>query len=222
MVDFIEGFKERGCFPLIFSDLYERLFLKQEILALRTSSKTAIIFLTDFFIFLISGYLALVVENGRLFYPELIEVFKVSWLPVLGIIILVFLGAYKSIIRFIDFSAIFRLIRGLVLLMILSSLIIFGGFGFKEFYGAVALDSWIMGWLFSVILIIGSRLMAHAYFSEAVVDSRVIIYGAGSAGIQLATALKVSQEMQPIAFVDRDKSLHNSYVGGLKFYLLRL
>jgi FlaA1/EpsC-like NDP-sugar epimerase len=191
-------------------------FLKQEILALRTSSKTAIIFLTDFFIFLISGYLALVVENGRLFYPDLFEVLKVSWLPVLGIIILVFLGAYKSIIRFIDFSAIFRIIRGLVLLMILSSLIIFGGFGFKEFYGAVALDSWIMGWLFSVILIIGSRLMAHAYFSEAIVDSRVIIYGAGSAGIQLATALKVSQEMQPIAFVDKDKSLHNSYVGGLK------
>ena len=191
-------------------------FLKQEILALRTSSKTAIIFLIDFFIFLISGYLALVVENGRLFAPELFEVLKVSWLPVLGIIILVFLGAYKSIIRFIDFSAIFRLTRGLVLLMILSSLIIFGGFGFKDFYGAVSLDSWIMGWLFSVILIIGSRLMAHAYFSEAVVDSRVIIYGAGSAGIQLATALKVSQEMQPIAFVDRDKSLHNSYVGGLK------
>ena len=191
-------------------------FLKQEILALRTSSKTAIIFLTDFFIFLISGYLALVVENGRLFYPESFEVFKVSWLPVLGIIILVFLGAYKSIIRFIDFSAIFRLTRGLVLLMILSSLIIFGGFGFKEFYGAVALDSWIMGWLFSVILIIGSRLMAHAYFSETIVDSRVIIYGAGSAGIQLATALKVSQEMQPIAFVDKDKSLHNSYVGDLK------
>ena len=185
-------------------------FLKQEILALRTSSKTAIIFLTDFFIFLISGYLALVVQNGRLFYPELFEVFKVSWLPVLGIIILVFLGAYKSIIRFIDFSAIFRITRGLVLLMILSSLIIFGGFGFKEFYGAVALDSWIMGWLFSVILIIGSRLMAHVYFSEVIVDSRVIIYGAGSAGIQLATALKVSREMQPIAFIDKDKSLHNS------------
>ncbi len=194
----------------------KNFFLKQEILALRTSSKTAIIFLTDFFIFLISGYLALVVENGRLFYPDLFEVLKVSWLPVLGIIILVFLGAYKSIIRFIDFSAIFRLTRGLVLLMILSSLIIFGGFGFKEFYGAVSLDSWIMGWLFSVILIIGSRLMAHAYFSEVIVDSRVIIYGAGSAGIQLATALKVSQEMQPIAFVDKDKSLHNSYVGGLK------
>ena len=194
----------------------KNFFLKQKILALGTSGKTAIIFLTDFLIFLISGYLALVIESGRLFYPNIFDVLKVSWLPFLGIIILVFLGAYKSIIRFIDFSAIFRITRGLVLLMILSSLIIFGGFGFKEFYGAVSLDSWIMGWLFSVILIIGSRLMAHVYFSEVIVDSRVIIYGAGSAGIQLATALKVSQEMQPIAFVDRDKSLHNSYVGGLK------
>jgi len=194
----------------------KNFFLKQKILALGTSGKTAIIFLTDFLIFLISGYLALVIESGRLFYPNIFDVLKVSWLPFLGIIILVFLGAYKSIIRFIDFSAIFRITRGLVLLMILSSLIIFGGFGFKEFYGAVSLDSWIMGWLFSVILIIGSRLMAHVYFSEVIVDSRVIIYGAGSAGIQLATALKVSQEMQPVAFVDKDKSLHNSYVGGLK------
>ena len=190
--------------------------LKQEILALSNGLKTVIIFLTDFFIFLISGYLALVVENGRLFYPELIEVFKVSWLPVLGIIILSSLGAYRSIVRFIDYFAIFKILRGLIFLMVLSSLIIFGGFGFREFYGAVSLDSWIMGWLFSVILIAGSRLMAQAYFSESQIESRVIIYGAGSAGIQLATALKVSAEMQPIAFIDKDKSLHNSYVGGLK------
>ena len=85
------------------------------------------------------------------------------------------------------------LLRGLIiLLMTLSSLIIFGGFGFKEFYGEVTLSTWIMGWLFSVVLIVGSRLMAHAYFSEAIAESRVIIYGAGSAGIQLATALKIS------------------------------
>mgnify|MGYP006087016061 CR=1 FL=1 len=190
--------------------------LKQEILALSNGLKTVIIFLTDFFIFLISGYLALVVENGRLFYPELFEVLKVSWLPVLGIIILSSLGAYRSIVRFIDYFAIFKILRGLIFLMVLSSLIIFGGFGFREFYGAVSLDSWIMGWLFSVILIAGSRLMAQAYFSESQIESRVIIYGAGSAGIQLATALKVSAEMQPIAFIDKDKSLHNSYVGGLK------
>jgi FlaA1/EpsC-like NDP-sugar epimerase len=95
--------------------------------------------------------------------------------------------------------------------MIISSLIIFGGFGLEKFYGTITLESWVMGWLFSIILIIGSRLVAHAYFSTALGESRVIIYGAGSAGIQLATALKISQEMHPIAFIDKDKSLQNSY-----------
>ena len=190
--------------------------LKQGILGLGKELKTGIIFLTDFILFLISGYLALVIQNGSLFYPDLFEVLKVSWLPAMGIIILSSLGAYKSIVRFIDFSAIFKLLRGLIILTTFSSLIIFGGFGFEEFYGEVALNTWIMGWLFSVILIVGSRLMAHTYFSEAIAESRVIIYGAGSAGIQLATALKISQEMHPIAFIDKDKTLHNSYVGGLK------
>jgi FlaA1/EpsC-like NDP-sugar epimerase len=190
--------------------------LKQGILGLGKELKTGIIFLTDFILFLISGYLALVIQNSSLFYPDLFGVLKVSWLPAMGIIILSSLGAYKSIVRFIDFSAIFKLLRGLIILTTFSSLIIFGGFGFEEFYGEVALNTWIMGWLFSVILIVGSRLMAHTYFSEAIAESRVIIYGAGSAGIQLATALKISQEMHPIAFIDKDKTLHNSYVGGLK------
>ena len=45
---------------------------------------------------------------------------------------------------------------------------------------------------------------------------RQIIYGAGSAGIQLAEALKVSKEMQPIAFLDQNPKLHNTSLGGIK------
>ena len=44
----------------------------------------------------------------------------------------------------------------------------------------------------------------------------VVIYGAGSAGIQLAGALRVSKEMQPIAFVDSDPSLHDTFIGSMK------
>ena len=194
------------------------LALKQKILTLRVTIKTFIIFFTDYLIFLLSGYLALIIESGRLLYPKVPLILEVSWLPILGIIILSASGAYKSIVRFIDFSAIFKIIRGLVLFMTLSSLIIFSRLGFEEFYATITLSSWITGWLFSVILIVGSRLVAHTYFSGARVESRVIIYGAGSAGIQLATALKISQEMQPIAFIDKEKSLHDSYVGDLKIF----
>ena len=47
-------------------------------------------------------------------------------------------------------------------------------------------------------------------------EKRVVIYGAGDAGIQLASALRVSKEMQPIAFIDSDSSLHGTYLGGIK------
>ena len=42
------------------------------------------------------------------------------------------------------------------------------------------------------------------------------MYTSRSAGIQLASALRVSSEIQPIAFLDSNKSLHGSYLGGIK------
>ena len=68
----------------------------------------------------------------------------------------------------------------------------------------------------SIGFIIGLRLLAYSFFSDQTSDKKVIIYGAGSAGIQLAEALKVSKEMQPIAFLDKNSALHNTYLGGIK------
>ena len=50
------------------------------------------------------------------------------------------------------------------------------------------------------ILVSTSRLSACYIFRKRS-EKRVVIYGAGSAGI-LASALKVSSETQPIAFID--------------------
>jgi len=66
------------------------------------------------------------------------------------------------------------------------------------------------------MLIFSSRLIAHYYLSDRRSEKRVVIYGAGSAGMQLASALRVSKEMQPIAFIDGDSSLHGAYLGGVK------
>lgn len=44
----------------------------------------------------------------------------------------------------------------------------------------------------------------------------VLIYGAGSAGRQLATALAESFDMRAVAFVDDDSDLHGSVMGGLR------
>ncbi|MGO4915926.1 nucleoside-diphosphate sugar epimerase/dehydratase [Pseudogemmobacter sp. W21_MBD1_M6] len=46
----------------------------------------------------------------------------------------------------------------------------------------------------------------------------MIIYGAGSAGIQLASALKQSSEAKVVAFVDDNSHLHGLMIAGLPVY----
>ena len=190
--------------------------LRQEVLSLSNNIKLAIIFCIDFVMLFFSSYLAILLERGSFFIPSLSQLLALLFLPFLGVLILNLLGVYKSIVRFLDFKDILILIRGLLFLFIISTFIIFN----QSFFGAISttlsLEAWIMGWLFSIILIVGSRILGNVYFSDSKIESRVVIYGAGSAGIQLASALKVSQEMHPIAFLDKDESLQNSYVGGLK------
>ena len=48
--------------------------------------------------------------------------------------------------------------------------------------------------------------------------SNVIIYGAGSAGVQLASALSYSQDQQAVAFIDDDRALHKQQLNGLKVH----
>ncbi|MDI5933015.1 polysaccharide biosynthesis protein [Halomonas kalidii] len=47
---------------------------------------------------------------------------------------------------------------------------------------------------------------------------RVVIYGAGAAGRQLAASLRHGQEYLPIAFVDDARSVQNTFIEGLKVY----
>ena len=89
-------------------------------------------------------------------------------------------------------------------------------FSFGSFYSLVLIEGWIVGFITITFLIISSRLAANYYLSDRISEKRVVIYGAGSAGIQLAGALRVSKEMQPIAFIDNNSSLHGTYLGGVK------
>ena len=71
----------------------------------------------------------------------------------------------------------------------------------------ISFEGWLVGFITFSFLIVSSRLTAHFYLSDRVSEKRVVIYGAGSAGIQLASALRVSKEMQPIAFIDSNSFL---------------
>lgn len=63
------------------------------------------------------------------------------------------------------------------------------------------------------MIVLGLLVLMDAWGSDKV---PVAIYGAGAAGIQLASALRQSRELAPIFFVDDSPSLHGLIVSGLK------
>jgi len=76
--------------------------------------------------------------------------------------------------------------------------------------------------IFGMLFFVGSVLMRvlglHVinYLTDrSGASQRVLIYGGGSAGIQLASALRQSKEARPVAFLDDNSNLHGLMVAGL-------
>ncbi|EZP55124.1 polysaccharide biosynthesis protein [Sphingomonas sp. RIT328] len=67
----------------------------------------------------------------------------------------------------------------------------------------------------STSAILGNR---YRRIRASAARNRVLIYGAGSAGQQLARVMENSHEMKVVGFVDDDRSLHHSRVRGLRIY----
>jgi len=76
--------------------------------------------------------------------------------------------------------------------------------------------------LFFFLLSVSTRIaMLHALLWILRTDSsrrRVLIYGAGNTGTQLAAALRTHNDILPVAFVDDSPGLRSMHVAGLRVY----
>jgi FlaA1/EpsC-like NDP-sugar epimerase len=78
-------------------------------------------------------------------------------------------------------------------------------------------------WAISILYVLASRfltkaILLHASGLSSTGRVRVAIYGAGWAGIQLASALRVMHNYHPVAFIDRKNELQRATIGGVKVY----
>ena len=182
--------------------------------------KIIIVGFIDYLSISISIIAALLSNDIHLYSYERNFIALIFSLPAITIFIFALLGIYRSVLRYLDLFLIFKLFIGLAISLIVISILLF----FINDLKLIQIEEknlnifgWITGLFFSQTLVSASRLFATFIFTKPA-EKRVVIYGAGSAGIQLASALKVSSEMQPIAFIDRKTSLHNTFVGNLKIF----
>ncbi len=128
-------------------------------------------------------------------------------------------GLYLTIFRFNGFATMLTVVRSVALYGVIYASI-FTAFGVDGVPRTIGL---IQPFLL-LILLAGSRvappiwLSAGRGYTRRIAESRVLIYGAGSAGRQLAAALKVSSEVILVGLMDDDERLHGNVMNGLMVY----
>ncbi len=132
---------------------------------------------------------------------------------VIGAALAWLLGLYRSVVRYVGLELVTAASRTSLVASI-------AGTGVMAVAGmAVSPIRWFIAfWAVSFIYMCGSRYLARVFLitQRATADrERVIIYGAGASGSQLAISLLGGDEYRPAAMLDDDVSLHGSIVKGL-------
>jgi FlaA1/EpsC-like NDP-sugar epimerase len=133
--------------------------------------------------------------------------------PLLALPFFFIFGMYREVVRYVGFEALWKIIQSASSYAALWGLIVF--LAQIEFVPrSVIIINWVL-----VILVIGtSRLFARWLLLVQNNKNNVLIYGAGSAGRQLSTALRQSNEYNPVGFIDDSIEIHKHSINGLKVH----
>jgi len=122
------------------------------------------------------------------------------------------LGLYRAVLRYLTFHALAVVSLGTIISAASISVLAF------YFDAPVPRSVPIIYGAFLCLLCGGSRLVVRVLVSQTNGKGKksVLIYGAGSAGRQLALALRSSETHKVVGFIDEDKTLYNTIIMGLK------
>ena len=141
--------------------------------------------------------------------------------PFIAIPIFIRLGLYRAIVRYIGFKALGTIIKAVSLYAVIWSALLF-----ISGIAGVPRSVIFINWLAAILLIGGSRMVVRWWFAGIEITGplheknkkNIVIYGAGAAGMQLASVLVYSKEFAPVAFLDDKPELHKTTINSLRVY----
>ncbi|MBU2113071.1 MAG: polysaccharide biosynthesis protein [Gammaproteobacteria bacterium] len=157
---------------------------------------------------LVAAYM-LTQHDEQTFIPQIALAFAVT-LPI-TLFIFTKLGLYRAVIRYIGQHALGAVLAGIVSSAFVLALL-FGVFKVT--------DKGNLIFVYAIMALItsgGVRLLARMFLIQRNNGhkERVLIYGAGSSGRQLAQALLNGEQYHPVIFIDDDTTLHRSTILGI-------
>lgn len=180
--------------------------------------KQALLMLVDGFMLALAAWLAfnmLAINAGALVDRMVLFTGLAILLSVLGFFRI---GLYRALLLYMGVQSGFIVLQGVTIAAGLFGAVYYFVLSPQELNNAVVPIFWMLALLF----IGGSRFVAKLALQSLIQNFRpkepVIIYGAGSSGMQLVAALQNGDQYLPVAFVDDSRHIVGSIVHGIRVY----
>ncbi len=208
-------------------NLFASCFRKDSINKKSRNKKKYLLLLADVLLVPVALWLAFSLRLGEFYLPAGGIFYLFLLAPIIAIPVFIRFGLYNAIIRYIGFHALWAVLQAVSLFALLWGMLALLS-GVDELLPRSVI---IINWFVAILLIGGSRMLARWWLSGVNLPHRmrsldakgadrknVVIYGAGSAGIQLASALTFGSGYKPIAFIDDDIYLKDHRINGFRVH----
>lgn len=193
--------------------------LRHSLLSLPRPAKRAIQVFLDVVLLFAAAWAAYALRLGFAYMPSTMQFLAMALAPLVAVPIFVRMGLYRAVLRYLPDRAFWTVVQAMSLATIVWVSIVF----LAEWYGGegVPRSIPILYWLVGIALVGGLRFAARQILRPPVIGSLqkpVLIYGAGRAGTQLASALHADNQAKVVGFVDDSRRLQGQNVAGIKVY----
>jgi len=144
--------------------------------------------------------------------------FYLSLATTVSILVFIRIGLYRALVLYMGLQSGFLILQGVTV----ASSLFAASYFFVKTPESSDLSILPIFWMIALLLIGGVRFLAKVLLQSLIQNFRpkepVIIYGAGSSGMQLLVALQNGDQYLPVAFVDDSHNMLGNTVHGIRVY----
>lgn len=187
-----------------------------EVLTWSRGRKRLAVIASDVFLSMLASWIAFSLRLDTLHVPTPIQARVYLIAPLLAIPIFVRLGLYRAIFRYTGQAALVTTAKAIGIYALVLSLVLFW-----TQWEMVPRSLGLLQPLVFLILVGTSRAFARFWltglekYRDGGPEKRLLIFGAGTAGVQTAVAIAVSGQFQLIGFVDDDPAKVGRSINGV-------
>lgn len=192
--------------------------MRSQVLSWSRVTKWLLVMMLDIGMAVVAMWLAFSLRLDLLHWPQDMQWAAYVLAPVLAIPVFIKFGLYRAIFRYTGLVALVATAQAVAIYGVLLCAMLL----WQQWPGVPRTIGFLQPVLF-LVLVGTSRALARFWLSDPgrmarQVEGRLLIYGAGNAGVQTATAIGITGQYKLVGFIDDDASKMRRSINGVPIF----